>query len=163
MEVILIKDVPRLGQAGEVYDVAAGYARNYLVPQGLATLATAAALNELEQRRKAEARQHEQLEEEARHLAGTLEGVHLTIEAKTGEKDRLYGSVTSGDIADALEQETGASVDRRKIELEDSIRQLGIYTIPVRLASDIAPLIRVEVVASESSTEDKDPSNDEGD
>jgi len=163
MEVILIKDVPRLGQAGEVYDVAAGYARNYLVPQGLATLATAAALNELAQRREAEARQHEQLEEEARRLAGTLEGLHLTIEAKTGEKDRLYGSVTSGDIADALEQETGTSVDRRKIELEEPIRQLGVYTIPVRLASDIAPLIRVEVVGAESSTEDKDIGDDEGD
>jgi large subunit ribosomal protein L9 len=163
MEVILIKDVPRLGQAGEVYDVAAGYARNYLVPQGLATIATPAALNELAQRREAEARQQEQVEEEARYLAGTLEGFHLIIEAKTGEKERLYGSVTSGDIAEVLEKETGTAVDRRKIELEEPIRQLGIYTIPVRLASDIAPLIRVEVVGSEGSTKDKDLSEDERD
>lgn len=162
MEVILIKDVPRLGHAGEVCNVANGYARNYLVPRGLATLATPAALSELEQKRQAEARHQEQLEHEARHLADSLEGIQLTVEAKTGEKERLYGSVTSGDIAEVLEKETGVSVDRRKIELEEPIRQLGIYTIPIRLAPDIAPLIRVEVVGSEGSSTDKDISDDEG-
>jgi len=162
MDVILIKDVPRLGRAGELCNVTDGYARNYLVPQGLATLATPAALNELEQRRQAEDRQQEQLEEQARRLATKLEDLHLTIEAKTGEKERLYGSVTTGDIAEALEAAVGASVDRRKIELEEPIRQLGIYTIPVRLISDIAPLIRVEVVGSEGSSSDKDLGENEG-
>lgn len=156
MDVILIKDVPRLGRAGELCTVADGYARNYLVPRGLASLATPAALNQLEQRRQAEARHQEQLEEQARRLAGRLEDLQLTIAAKTGEKDRLYGSVTSGDIAEALETAVGASVDRRKIELEEPIRHLGIYTIPVRLTSDIAPLIRVEVIGSEGSSSDED-------
>lgn len=162
MDVILLKDVPRLGQTGEVCNVASGYARNYLIPKGLATPATEAALNQLEQKRKAEARRQEQLEEDARRLASELDGVHLTIQAKTGEKDRLYGSVTSGDIADALQKETGMAIERRKIDLEEPIRQLGTYTVPVRLVSDIAPLIRVDVVGQEEDRE-KDRADNEKD
>lgn len=149
MEVILLKDVERLGRAGEVRDVAPGYARNYLIPQGLATRVTIGTLKQMQQQRQAEARREEELEVEAREFAAELEGVTLTLSAKTGEKDRLYGSITSGDIADALEREIGKSVDRRKIGLEEPIRELGTYSVPFKLLSDLAPTITVDVVRQE--------------
>jgi large subunit ribosomal protein L9 len=163
MNVILLEDVARLGQAGEVCKVAPGYARNHLIPKKLAVVATAGALKELEQKRQAEARHQEQLKAEAQELAGELEGVMVTVQAKTGEKDRLYGSVTSADIANALEEQTGRSIDRRKIELEEPIRQLGIFSVAVRLHSDLAPLIRVDVVGLDEGEEEKETVTDEGD
>jgi large subunit ribosomal protein L9 len=163
MNVILLEDVARLGQAGEVCNVAPGYARNHLIPKKLAVVATAGALKELEQKRQAEARHQEQLKAEAQELAGELEGVMVTVQAKTGEKDRLYGSVTSADIANALEEQTGRSIDRRKIELEEPIRQLGIFSVAVRLHSDLAPLIRVDVVGLDEGEEEKETVTDEGD
>lgn len=149
MEVILLKDVERVGRAGEVRDVAPGYARNYLIPQGLATRVTMGTLKQMQQQRQAEARREEELEAEAREFAAELEGVTLTLSAKTGEKDRLYGSITSGDIAVALETEIGKSVDRRKIGLEEPIRELGTYSVPFKLLSDLAPTITVDVVRQE--------------
>jgi len=163
MEVILLKDVPRLGRAGELRKVAPGYARNHLIPKGLAVFATEGAVTELEQRQQLEARREKQLETEAQALAEELEGITVTIHAKTGEKERLYGSVTSGDIAEALEKETGRIIDRRKIELEEPIRQLGIYSVPVRLLSDLSPLIRVDVLAQDEGAVDEDTSTDEED
>ena len=156
MEVILLKDVPRLGRAGELRNVAPGYARNYLVPEGLATLVTKGALKQLELQSQAEARRKRQLEVEARELAAQLEGLTLTLTAKTGEEDRLYGSITSGDIADALESEIGKSVDRRKIELEEPIRELGTYSVPFKLLSDLAPTIVVEVIKKEEEAGEKE-------
>ncbi len=156
MEVILLKDVPRLGRAGELRNVAPGYARNYLVPEGLATLVTKGALKQLELQSQAEARRKRQLEAEARELAARLEGLTLTLTAKTGEEDRLYGSITSGDIADALESEIGKSVDRRKIELEEPIRELGTYSVPFKLLSDLAPTIVVEVIKKEEEAGEKE-------
>jgi len=154
MNVILLEDVARLGQAGEVCNVAPGYARNHLIPKKLAVIATAGALKELEERRQAEARHQEQLKAEAQELAGKLEGLMVTVYAKTGEKDRLYGSITSADIAETLEEQTGIGIDRRKIELEEPIKKLGIFSVPVRLYSDLAPLIRVDVVGLDESTEE---------
>jgi large subunit ribosomal protein L9 len=163
MEVILLKDVPRLGRAGELHRVAPGYARNHLIPKGLAVFATEGAAKELEQQQQLEARREKQLETEAQALAEELEGLTLTIYAKTGEKQRLYGSVTSGDIAEALEKETGRIIDRRKIELEEPIRQLGIYSVPVRLLSDLSPMIRVDVLGQDEGAGEKDSGTDEGD
>jgi large subunit ribosomal protein L9 len=163
MEVILLKDVPRLGRAGELRKVAPGYARNHLIPKGLAVFATEGAVKELEQQQQLEARREKQVETEAQALAEELEGVTVTIYAKTGEKERLYGSVTSGDIAEALEKETGRIIDRRKIELEEPIRQLGIHSVPVRLLSDLSPLIRVDVLAQDEGAVDEDSSTDEQD
>ena len=161
MEVILLTDVARLGQAGEVCKVAPGYARNHLIPKGLAMQATKSAVRQLEQKRQVEARRQEQLEADSRQLGSKLEGLTVTISAQTGEKDRLYGSVTSGDIAEALERATGTSIDRRKIELEEPIRQLGTYTVPIRLQSDVAPLIRVDVTADGEDTGDSEADDDE--
>jgi len=163
MEVILLKDVPRLGRGGELHRVAPGYARNHLIPKGLAVFATEGAAKELEQQQQLEARREKQLETEAQALAEELEGLTLTIYAKTGEKQRLYGSVTSGDIAEALEKETGRIIDRRKIELEEPIRQLGIYSVPVRLLSDLSPMIRVDVLGQDEGAGEKDSGTDEGD
>jgi large subunit ribosomal protein L9 len=161
MEVILLEDVARLGRAGEVCKVAPGFARNHLIPKGLAVQATQGALKQLEQRRQAEARREKELETEARKLASKLEGLTLTIFAKTGEKDRLYGSVTTGDIVRALEEEIGTEVDRRKIELEEPIRQLGIYTVPIRLLSDLTPTIRVDVVGEDEGTTSEEATDEE--
>lgn len=163
MEVILLKDVPRLGRAGELRKVAPGYARNHLIPKGLAVFATEGAVREFEQRQQLEARREKQLQTEAQALAEELAGITVTIHAKTGEKERLYGSVTSGDIAEALEKQTGRIIDRRKIELEEPIRQLGIYSVPVRLLSDLSPLIRVDVLAEDEGASDKGSSTDEED
>ncbi len=161
MEVILLQDVARLGKAGDVCKVAPGFARNHLIPKGLAVVVTGSALSQLEQRRKVEARREKALETEAKELASKLEGVTLTISAKTGEKERLYGSVTTGDIAQALEEETGIEVDRRKIELEEPIRQLGIYTVPIRLLSYLSPSIRVDVVGQDEETTSQETADEE--
>jgi large subunit ribosomal protein L9 len=149
MQVILLKDVERLGQAGELCDVAPGYARNYLIPQGLATAASEGALKQLELQRQADARRQEQLAAEAQKSASELEGLTLTLAAKTGEKDRLYGSITGGDVAEAMEQEIGTSVDRRKLELEEPIRELGTYSVPYKLLPDVTANIEVVVVREE--------------
>jgi large subunit ribosomal protein L9 len=149
MQVILLKDVERLGQAGELCDVAPGYARNYLIPQGLATAASEGALKQLELQRQADARRQEQLAAEAQKFATELEGLTLTLAAKTGEKDRLYGSITGGDVAEAMEQEIGTSVDRRKLELEEPIRELGTYSVPYKLLPDVTANIEVVVVREE--------------
>ena len=149
MQVILLKDVERLGQAGELCNVAPGYARNYLIPQGLASAASEGTLKQLELQRQAEARRQEQLAAEAQKFATELEGLTLTLTAKTGEKDRLYGSITGGDIAVAMEQEIGTSVDRRKLELEEPIRELGTYSVPYKLLPDVTANIEVVVVREE--------------
>ena len=163
MDVILLEDVARVGRAGEVCKVAPGYARNHLFPKGLAIVATEGVLKQIEQKREVEDKRQRQLEAEARELASELEGLTLTIRAKPGEKDRLYGSITSSDIAEALEKETGRSIDRRKLELEEPIRQLGTYTVPVRLLPDQTPSIRVDVVGQDEGTEDEETTTDERD
>jgi large subunit ribosomal protein L9 len=162
MEVILLKDVGNLGQAGEVREVAAGYARNYLIPRGLATVATEGALRQLELQREAATRRQERLETEAREFGRDLEGLTLTLPVITGESDRLYGSITTGDIAEALEREIRQSVDRRKIGLEEPIRELGTYTVPVKLMPDVAVSITV-VVRKEEESADEKGANDEED
>lgn len=161
MEVILLEDVENVGQSGEIRNVAAGYARNYLIPKGLATVATEGTLKQLELRRQAEARRQQKLEAEAKEFAKELEGLTLTFLVKAGEKDRLYGSITTGDIAGALEKETGKSIDRRKIELEDPIRELGTYVVPVKLLPDVIPSITVVVEKEEEPEDEKKDGDDE--
>ena len=145
MKVVLLQDVSRLGVVGEVKDVADGYARNFLLPNGLAEIATAAVLQRVEaQRRKAE--QHQaQVEVEMASLAHVLDGVQIVLKAKVGGQERLYGSITSGDIAEELQRVTGLEIDKRKIELEEPIRQLGEYDILVRLSKELVPTIKVVV------------------
>jgi len=149
MRVVLLQDVPRLGSVGEVRDVASGYARNFLLPKGLAEVATPAVMKRVEEIRKAEDKRQALLEADMMGLAQTLEGVEITLKAKVGAQERLYGAITSGDIAEELGRVTGQDIDKRKIELEEPIRQLGEYEVLVRLSKEIAPTIKV-VVAEES-------------
>ena len=145
MKVILTRDVPKIGEAGDVKDVAAGYARNYLIPKGLAVKATPGALKQFERRRVAEASREERLASRAQALAGRLSEITLAFEAKAGETGRLYGSITTGDIAEALEREVGEKFDRRKNILSDPIRQVGRHTISVRLAPDVVAEVKAVV------------------
>lgn len=160
MQIVLLKDVDNLGRAGEVCNVAAGYARNYLIPRGLATVMTKGALKQLELQRQAEARRQQRLAAEAAEFSTELEGLTLTFPVRTGEKERLYGSITTGDIAEALDREIGKSVDRRKIELGEPIRELGTYTVPVKLMPDLIASITV-VVEKEEEPIDETGGNDE--
>ena len=144
----MLQDVPRLGSAGEVKDVASGYARNYLLPRGLAEFATPEVMKRAEAIRKAEEKRQALVETEMMSLAQTLEGVEITLKAKVGAQERLYGAITSGDIAEELERVTGQDIDKKKIELEEPIRQLGEYEVLVRLSREITPKIKV-VVAEE--------------
>jgi large subunit ribosomal protein L9 len=145
MEVLLTETVDNLGSAGEVKKVADGYARNFLIPKGLAVPVTAGVLKQAELQRQAEAKRQEREKVKAESLARTLSQVILTFQVKAGEKDKLYGSITNADIAEALERETGQAIDKRKVELEEPIRELGSYYVSIKLLPDVAPRITVVV------------------
>jgi large subunit ribosomal protein L9 len=145
MEVILKQPVDRLGGPLDLVKVKDGFARNYLIPRGLAVLATEGNKKAIKKGiQMKEARDERELKE-ARGLARKMETKSLTIPVKVGEEDKLFGSVTSQMIADCLAAE-GFSIDRKMIELEEPIKELGVYTVPVRLAKDIAAKIKVWVV-----------------
>jgi large subunit ribosomal protein L9 len=134
MEVLLLKDIEELGQAGKIKKVADGYARNYLLPRGLAVRATPGAIKQVEKQQQAATRRQAQELSEAQAVAQVLDGVSVTFQARAGESDRLYGSITSANIAEALAEKTGQEVDRRKIEIEEPLKELGTHAITVRLA-----------------------------
>lgn len=144
MKVMLLKDVYKLGRAGEVKNVADGYGRNYLLPQGLATMATAGALKQAERIQKAAAAERARLNEELGSVAEVLEGLEMAFPVKAGETGKLYGSVTTQMIADTIEAETGALVEKRQIDSEP-IRSLGVHQISVRLTMDLVPEVTVLV------------------
>jgi large subunit ribosomal protein L9 len=152
MKVIFLQDVPQIAQAGEVKEVADGYARNFLIPRKLAALANPQAVIRAEtQAHKMEARFTAELQE----IASQLEGKEVSLKAKAGAKDRLYGSITSADIATEVKNTIGLDIDKRKIELNEPIRQLGSYEIAIRLGKDIIPKIRVTVIEEETKEEEK--------
>ena len=145
MDVILRDDVEKLGHAGDVVSVKNGYARNYLLPRGLAYPATDGNKRRLESEQKSRSRRAEAEVTEARELATRLEAVSLSFTMKAGEGDKLFGSVTSSDIAERLKAE-GFTVDKKTVELSEPIKALGVYKVPVRLHADVKPEIRVWVV-----------------
>jgi len=146
MRIILLQDVEGLGKAGDLKDVADGYARNYLVPRRLAAAATPALLANHQQRIAAQQRKQEKMSEENRTLADRLAQVTLTFKARVGRQGRLYGSITSQDIATGLRDAHGLTVDRRSIELTSPIRTTGAYPITIKVAPKIDAQIRVQVV-----------------
>lgn len=148
MEVILREDIEKLGGRGQVVKVAAGYARNYLLPKRLAVEATAANKKIVEQERQAHLRREAKEVSDAQDLAKMLVGVTVTISQKAGEQDQLFGSVTAKDIAEGLEKQN-FTIDRRKIHLDEPIKQLGEHKIPVRLHRDVTVDIAVNVVREE--------------
>ena len=145
MKIVLTQDVPKLGDAGTIQTVKDGYARNFLIPQGLAAMATPGMVKQVEERQRAEAKRIAKLEEEMQDLANRIAATQLEIVARVGEQGRLYGSVTSADIADRLAEQLGEEIDRRKVALDEPIRNVGDYEIPVRLVGKLAPTFKVRV------------------
>ena len=136
MEVILREDIEKLGNRGQVVKVAPGYARNFLLPKRLAVAATESNKKIVEQERQAHLRKEAKLQSEAQDLAKLVNGVSVSISQKAGENDQLFGSVTSKDVADALAGK-GFNIDRRKVQLDEPIKQLGEYKVPVRLHKEV--------------------------
>jgi large subunit ribosomal protein L9 len=145
MEVILREDIERLGNRGQVVKVADGYARNFLLPKRLAVAATDANRKIVEQERQAHLRREAKQKSEAEDLSKLLTGVTVTIAQKAGENDQLFGSVTSKDVADALAQKN-FTIDRRKVLMDEPIKQLGEFKVPVRLHRDVTAEVTVHVV-----------------
>jgi len=150
MKGVFLKDVPNVARAGEIKEVANGYGRNYLIPKNLALLAKSSAISLTAAQRKIEAQSQVDNMAEIVKLADQLDGTEVTLKARAGAKDRLYGSITSADIAAELEATTGLVVDKRKMELAEAIRQLGSYEVAIRLAKDVVPKIKVTVIEKET-------------
>lgn len=150
MKVIFIEDVPNVAKAGDIKDVADGYGKNFLIPKGLAAAATAQSINEAKKQMEKRARRRAETEAEMRQLAAEIDGKEVVVKAKTGGKEKLYGSVTSEDISAALEKSFAVIVDKRKIEIADPIRQVGTYDVAIRLGTDIVPMIKVTVKEQET-------------
>ena len=148
MEVILREDISNLGTRGQVVKVAPGYARNFLIPKKLAVTATGSNKKIVEQERQGHLRKEAKLQGEAQDLAKLVNGVSVTIQQKSGENDQLFGSVTSKDVADALAAK-GFTIDRRKIQLDEPIKSLGEFKIPVKLHKDVTAEVTL-VVAKEA-------------
>jgi large subunit ribosomal protein L9 len=146
MEVILREDIEKLGHRGAVVKVAPGYARNYLLPKKLAVAATEANKKIIAQEREAWLRREAKVQSEAEELGKLLASVTLTISQRAGEEGHLFGSVTAKDVADALEKQN-FSIDRKKIQLDENIRQVGEYKVPVRLHREVTVPVTVNVVA----------------
>jgi large subunit ribosomal protein L9 len=148
MEVILREDISNLGTRGQVVKVAAGYARNFLIPKKLAVTATGSNKKIVEQERQAHLRKEAKLQGEAQDLAKLVNGVSVTIKQKSGENDQLFGSVTSKDVADALAAK-GFTIDRRKIQLDEPIKSLGEFKVPVKLHKEVTAEVTVVVAKEE--------------
>ena len=147
-QAILLKDVEPLGKAGEAVDVSPGYLRNYLLPRKLAQPATAASLEDARRRQEAAEERERQAAERAGETAALLSKTVLTIQHRAGEDGKLYGSVTTKEIADAIGEARGLRIDRKKIQLEDPIREVGTYMIEVELAGGSTARIKT-IVAEE--------------
>jgi large subunit ribosomal protein L9 len=144
MEVILKEDVVKLGSRGDVVKVAEGYGRNFLLPRKLAIEATAGNKKVIEQMRAAAVRRSAKEKAQAEELSKQFDGLSVSFQRRSGEHDQLFGSVTSGDIADAL-QHKGFNVDRRKIQLHEALKTLGEFTIPVKLHKDVTAHLKVVI------------------
>lgn len=148
MEVILREDIDKLGARGQVVKVSPGYARNFLLPRKLAVAATESNKKIIEQERQAHLRKEAKVAGEAAELAKMMSGVVVTIRQKAGEHDQLFGSVTAQDIADSLAKQ-GYSIERKKIQLDEPIKQIGEHKVPLRLHREVIAEITVQVEKEE--------------
>ncbi|HUQ93767.1 MAG TPA: 50S ribosomal protein L9 [Bryobacteraceae bacterium] len=148
MDIILREDIDKLGSRGQVVKVANGYARNFLLPRKLAVAATASNKKIIEQERQAHLRRETKQAADATELAKIMQGVVVTIRQKAGEQSQLFGSVTAQDIADGLAK-LGYTIERKKIQLDDAIKQLGDYQVPLKLHRDVSTEITVKVEREE--------------
>ncbi|HUI91303.1 MAG TPA: 50S ribosomal protein L9 [Chitinivibrionales bacterium] len=149
MEVVLKKDHDKLGKAMDVVNVKDGYARNFLIPQGIAVVATEGNRKAVAESKRIAEKREEKKQKEAREQAKQIEKIPCTIKAKVGEDDRLFGSVTTQEIADFLAKE-GFAVDKKDLELEEPIKQLGVYSVKITLYKDVIANLKVWVVKEES-------------
>jgi len=149
MKVLLVQDVDKLGSAGEVKEVSGGYGRNYLIPKGIAVLATRGHVKQAEERQAAQQKREQANRKDAEAVAARISGQTLRFTARVGELDRLYGSITNADIADKIQSQLGVEVDRRKIDLDDPIKRIGIYPIKIRLLTGLEPMVNVVVEGQE--------------
>ncbi len=145
MEVILNKDVDKIGKAGTVVKVKDGFARNFLIPNGLAVPLTSGNLKTLEQEKQKKVLESEKIKKDSQELKLRLEALSLTIPALSKEEDKLYGSITAQDIANALKDE-GLEIEKTSIELDDHIKSLGIYEVPIRLHPEVLAKVKVWIV-----------------
>lgn len=145
MKVILQKPVEKLGVPGDVVDVADGYARNYLMPRGLAVKATKGGVRHVESLRRAHAVRVNQAKAEAEQLASRLSATPITVTAHAGEEGKLFGSVTASDVAEAIDRQLGIRVDRHDVHLVEPIRSVGTHEVRVHLFADVDPIVSVEV------------------
>ena len=147
MDVILTKDVPKLGSAGEIVKVKPGYGRNYLLPRGLALVATRGNIAQHEHHRRAIARELERVRAEHQKLADQLRGISVSIARKVGKDDKMFGSVSGKDIADALAAQN-IVIDRRVIRLDDPIKSLGEHEVEIRFSAEVSQKIKVQVIGT---------------
>jgi large subunit ribosomal protein L9 len=152
MEVLLTQDVEKLGLAGEVHKVAPGYARNFLIPRNLAIPATVGAKKQAEQIKRVAHKQREKELYEARSLASRIQAIALEFRVRVGEKGRLYGSVTGGDIAEQLSRKLGETVEKRQVNLTDPIKTLGDFPIIVRVGSGVTATVQTTVLGENGET-----------
>jgi len=149
MKVILTRDVKDLGRAGEIVNVAEGYGRNFLMPRKLAVLADAGAMKVVEQKKKVLEVKGEKMLADAQQIAEKINNLKVVISEKAGAGTKLYGSVTTQEIADALTKQHSIKVDKRKIHLNEPIKNLGTFEVPIKLHHDVSAVIHVEVVGKE--------------
>lgn len=146
MQVILTQDVEKIGQRGDIVEVSRGYVRNFLAPRGLAEVATPAKMEEA-RREMAEAEERDRrLSERAEEIAATLNKSVITIEARTGEDERIFGSITPANIAAAIERARGIHLDRRRVKLAEPIKSLGTHQVPVQVHGDVEANVKIIVV-----------------
>lgn len=146
MQVILTQDVEKIGQRGDIVDVSRGYVRNFLVPRNLAEVATPTKMEEARRQMEQAEEQERRMAERSEEIAATLNKSVITIEARTGEDERLFGSVTAANIADAIQRARDVRVDRRRIMLEEPIKSLGTHQVPVQVHGDVQASVKVIVV-----------------
>ena len=149
MKVILQKAVDKLGVPGDVVDVADGYARNYLMPRGLAVRASKGGVKHVESLKRAHTTKVSQAQAEAQQVADRLTASPIKVRARVGEEGRLFGSVTAAEVAEEIERQTGVKVDRRDVRLDEPIRSVGVHQVTVHLFTDVDPAVPVEVEPAE--------------
>ncbi len=146
MKVILVKDVKNVGKAGEIVNVSDGYGRNYLLPRGLAIEATESNIKVLNEKKKAEEKKRQQELEEAKEMAQKLSNLSLVLKVKAGENGKLFGSVTSKDVEEAL-KEKGFDIDKKKISFDETVKTTGTYYVDIKLYQGVIAKVKVDVVA----------------
>lgn len=150
MKVILREDLKGKGEAGDVINVADGYARNYLIPRGIAVEATAGALKAINEHKDAILKKKDREGDDARALADRINGMEVSVSAKVGESGRLFGSVTAMDVAEAISKEARADIDKRKIDVTEAIKSVGAHTVTLRLHPGVTAEVTVNVIEETS-------------